>query len=74
NPTTVINYSTAKAGHVTLKVYDLLGREISTLVDGIKGAGKYSVTFDASKLSSGIYFYDLKPDDFTSRKKMMLIR
>jgi hypothetical protein len=74
NPTTVINYTTTKASHVTLKVYDLLGREIATLADGIKGAGKYSVTFDASKLSSGIYFYNLKTDDFTSIKKMMLIR
>jgi hypothetical protein len=59
NPTTTINYQLQKAGSVSLKVYDMLGREVATLVNGEKTAGYYSATFDASRLSSGTYIYRL---------------
>ncbi len=56
NPSTLINYQLPEQGRVSIKVYDLLGREVANLVDGMKETGYYSVTFDGSKLSSGIYF------------------
>jgi len=74
NPTTNIKFAVSKAGFVNLKVYDLAGREISSLVNENLSAGTYSYTFDASKLSSGIYFYTLKANDFSETKKMMLIK
>ncbi|MDP1678107.1 MAG: T9SS type A sorting domain-containing protein [Bacteroidota bacterium] len=74
NPTTTINYIFPKAGNVMLKVYDVLGREVATLVDEYKGIGSYSVEFDASKLSSGMYFYKLTSDNFSKVKKMMLVK
>ncbi len=60
--------------NVSLKVYDILGREVATLVNETKKPGKYSVKFNASKLSSGIYFYTLRAGDFTAIKKMILLR
>ncbi len=74
NPTTMIGYQLSKASHVTLKVYDLLGKEISTLVDEFKSAGKYQVQFSIHniKLSSGIYFYTLHAENLVSSKKMIL--
>ena len=57
NPITTITYSLPKASNVTLKVYDILGRELVTLVDEFKSEGQYSVLFNASSLASGIYFY-----------------
>jgi hypothetical protein len=74
NPSTIINYQVPNAGFVSLKVYDLLGREVSTLVNEVKTQGKYSVTFDASNLTSGIYIYQLKSNGFSSVKKMVLMR
>lgn len=74
NPSTVINYRLAKAGKVVLKIYDLLGREISTLVDGEKAAGSYSVTFNATNLASGMYIYVIKTDGFVSSNKMILLK
>jgi hypothetical protein len=74
NPSTTINYSIAKASKVVLKIYDLLGKEVSTLVDGNKAAGRYSVTFNASNLPSGIYIYMLKSDGFASNNKMILLK
>jgi len=56
NPTTFINYQLPEPSKVTLKVHDILGREVATLVDGIKDAGYHTATFDGSKFSSGIYF------------------
>jgi hypothetical protein len=56
NPTTLINYQLPVASNVTLKVFDVLGREIATLVDGMKEAGDYTISFDGSHLSSGVYF------------------
>lgn len=74
NPSTVINYSLAKSGNITLKVYNILGSEVATLVDEFVDAGKHSVKFNASDFTSGIYFYTIKADNFTSTKKMMLMK
>ncbi len=74
NPTTVINYNLNKASNVTLKIYNSLGEEIKTLVNKRQLTGKYYVTFNASKLSSGIYFYTIHTDDNASVKKMILLK
>ncbi len=74
NPTTQIKYSIAKAGVVTLKVYDILGRQVADLVNKYQDAGKYSVDFNASRLASGVYVYRIESSSFTSVKKMMLIK
>jgi len=74
NPTTSIKFAVTKAGFVSLKIYDLSGREISSLVNDNLAAGTYNYSFDASKLSSGIYFYKMKADGFSETKKMMLIK
>ena len=74
NPTTNINYSIPKSGFVNLKVFDVLGREVATLVNGTKVAGNYTVDFDGSGLSSGVYFYRIEAGDFISMKKMMLTK
>ena len=74
NPSTVIKYSVAKAGHVRLVVYNLVGEEVSVLVDGMVEEGFYQVRFDASNLPSGIYLYKLISGDFTATKKMNLIK
>jgi len=74
NPNTVISYQLAAGNRVTLKVYDILGRLVKTLVDEYKPRGEYSVNFDASNLSSGVYFYQLKAGTFTATKKLLLIK
>jgi len=74
NPSTTISYSVARNSLVSLKVYDILGIEIARLVNETKEPGNYSVSFDASKLSSSIYFYTLQTNDFIKTNKMMLIR
>ena len=74
NPTTVIRYSIPKAGNVELKVYNVLGVEVANLVSKHQDAGNYQVTFDASKLSSGIYFYTLKTNNILLTKKMTLVK
>ena len=74
NPTTTIKYSIKKAGLVTLKVYDILGKEITTLVNENKTAGNYSVNFNASNLPSGIYFYRLKSGSFLATKKLIFMK
>ena len=74
NPTTKIKYDLPKSGHVILKVYDILGRELTTLVNEEKPAGSYEVRFNGSNLSSGIYFYKIQAGDYTSVKKMVLIK
>ena len=74
NPTTVITYQTAKASSVKLIIYDMTGREIATLVNGEKAAGSYSVPWNASNISSGVYFYKLTADNFSQVKKMVLIK
>ncbi len=74
NPTTTIQYSLANTGNVSLKVYDILGREVATLVNGRQTAGEYTVQFNAANLASGIYFYRLQAGDFVQTKKMMLVK
>ncbi|MEI7811355.1 MAG: T9SS type A sorting domain-containing protein [Ignavibacteria bacterium] len=74
NPTTNIKYSIAKPGIVSLKIFDVIGKEVAVLVNQDQTAGTYHVQFDASHLSSGIYFYKLQSGDFTSVNKMMLIK
>jgi hypothetical protein len=82
NPSTTIKYSiptviasgTTQSQLVTLRVYDILGNEIATLVNEEKPAGSYEVNFDASRLTSGIYFYKLQAGSFVATKKMILLR
>lgn len=74
NPTTKIRFSLQRSGETTLKVFDLLGREVATLVSGSLLAGVYETTFDASMLSSGSYFYRLVTGAGVQTRKMMLIR
>lgn len=74
NPSTTINYQVKEAGLVKLTVFNLLGQAVQTLVNEQKVNGAYSATFDASALSSGFYFYRLEVNDFTSTKRMMLIK
>ncbi|MBK8984269.1 MAG: T9SS type A sorting domain-containing protein [Ignavibacteria bacterium] len=74
NPSTTISYEIPVDGAVSLKIFDMSGKEVMNLVDGVKNAGYYSINFNASNLSSGIYFYKLSANDFTSVKKMMLVK
>jgi hypothetical protein len=74
NPVTKINFAIPKSGLVTIKVYDITGKEVSTLVNEVKNAGSYSVDFTANNISSGVYFYKISAGDFSSVKKMMLIK
>ncbi|MBS1494209.1 MAG: endonuclease [Bacteroidetes bacterium] len=74
NPTTKINFAVPYRSFVTLKVYDLNGREVSALVNNILQAGTYQYEFDAAALPSGTYFYKLETSDFTSTKKLILIK
>lgn len=74
NPSTVINYQLPVSGKATLKVYDVLGNEVATLVNEEKPAGTYEINFDASRLTSGIYFYSLKTGSFVETKRMVLLK
>ena len=74
NPTTTIAYQIPNDGKVTIKIFDVTGREVTTLVDEFKSSGQYSVKFDASRLSSGIYFYSIRSGDYNAVKKMSLIK
>jgi plastocyanin len=74
NPSTNIKYSIAKAGYVTLKIYDMLGNEVNTLVSQRLSPGNYSAEFHADGLPSGIYLCQLKSGNFSSTKKMILMK
>ncbi len=74
NPSTTIRYALPQRSHVTLKIFDLFGRELATLVNETKDAGNYSVQWNASTLSSGVYFYRLQARSFSATKKLILIR
>lgn len=74
NPATTIEYSIPQAGLVTIKIYDILGREVTNLVNEEKLAGNHKVNFNASGLSSGIYFYKLQAGSYIETKKMLLLK
>ena len=74
NPTTTINYQLPISSYLTLKVYNLLGQDIATIFEGVQSAGNYSVTFDASGLTGGIYLYQLKAGNFVENKKFILLK
>jgi hypothetical protein len=74
NPTTIISYQLPMNSIVTLKIYDVLGRGIETLVNNRQSAGSHSVTFNASSLSSGVYFYKLEAGNFIQTKKLVVIK
>ncbi|MEN8193888.1 MAG: T9SS type A sorting domain-containing protein [Bacteroidota bacterium] len=74
NPTTEINFSIPESGLVTLKIYNVLGQEVAELVNDVKSAGSYQVTFDASDLTSGMYVYTITAGNYTAVKKMMLLK
>ncbi len=74
NPSTQIKYSIAQAGFVKLKIYDVMGRLVDELVDGYREANSYTIIYNASKLTSGIYFYRLESNSFTKTKRMLLVK
>ncbi|PJA96551.1 MAG: hypothetical protein CO129_05955 [Ignavibacteriales bacterium CG_4_9_14_3_um_filter_34_10] len=74
NPSTKIVYAVPSKSNVTLKVYNLLGQEVATLVNTVKNVGRYELNFNATNLPSGVYFYSLTAGNFTSTKKMMLLK
>ncbi len=74
NPVTSIKYQIPKNTFVTIKIYDILGKEVRTLVNEVKSAGNYSIMFDASSLSSGVYFYKISAGEFSDVKRMVLIK
>ena len=74
NPTTTIQYALSSAQFVKITVFDVLGRELATLVNDVKSSGRYTATWDATGLPSGVYFYRMVTPSFTSFKKMLLVR
>jgi hypothetical protein len=74
NPSTIINYFVPEESFVSIKVYDFLGREVSTLVSEIKSTGSYELSFNASSLPSGTYFYVMTADNYSTTKKMVLMK
>jgi photosystem II stability/assembly factor-like uncharacterized protein len=74
NPSTMIKYAIPQDGNVSLKVFNIVGKEVAALVNGYQKAGLYNISFDAHYLPSGIYFYTLKSDNFTDTKKLILIK
>jgi hypothetical protein len=74
NPSTTIKYSVAERSNVAIKVYDMLGKEVASLVNTVKDAGSYEVDFSAQNLASGMYVYSITAGNFTSSKKMMLLK
>ncbi|MBS1494673.1 MAG: T9SS type A sorting domain-containing protein [Bacteroidetes bacterium] len=74
NPSTIINYQLANNSFVSIKIFDISGREVSSLVNEVKDAGYYSVQFDAKSLPSGTYFYKLSTDKFSDVKKMVVVK
>jgi hypothetical protein len=74
NPSTIISYQLPQDSNARLTVYDVMGREITKLVDGYKSAGNYEITFDASGLVSGVYFVRLEAGEFTATQKLLLIK
>src|SRR5438128_11005409 len=74
NPQTNVEFSVPRISNVTIKIYDINGKEIVKLIDGTVHAGVNRITYDASGLASGIYFYSMKTNEFSETKKMLLIK
>jgi hypothetical protein len=74
NPTTVVSFQLPEASNVRLVVYDILGREVSVLVNERKAAGSYSVSFDAQGMASGMYLYRLQAGNFVQTRKLLLLK
>ncbi len=74
NPSTEIRYAVPAEAHVTLKIYNLLGQEVASLVDEVKEAGHHTVSWNAADQASGVYFYSLQTDDFSATKKMVFMK
>jgi hypothetical protein len=74
NPATKIDYTVARAGHVRLSVYNVLGEEVATLLNEDLQPGTYQAVFDASRMASGVYYYKMTAGSFTETKKMMLVK
>jgi len=74
NPSTVIKYTLPEASHVTMEVFDMLGRQVAVLQDGVMKAGSHTVTFDAGTLASGIYLYRLNANNRTEVRQMVLVK
>jgi len=74
NPSTNISYSLPRSSFVTISVYNILGQKVKTLINKNESAGNYTVNFDASRLSSGVYFYSLKAGNYIQTKKMILMK
>jgi TctA family transporter len=74
NPSTTIRYSLPQSGQVKLIVYDVLGRQVATLIDEKQNAGVFAITFNAARLTSGVYFYRLNIGTFTQTKKMLMLK
>ena len=74
NPSTQIKFSIVNNERISFKVYDILGKEVATLVNEVKPAGDYNIRFDASRLASGVYIYQIKAGSFIKSHKMILLK
>jgi hypothetical protein len=74
NPSTMLSFALPQSGLTTLKVYNILGQEVATLLNGFEKSGVHQVLFDAATLSSGVYFYKLQSGNFVQSKKMVLLK
>jgi len=74
NPSTIIKYQIAEKTNVSIKVYDMLGKEVATLVNEVVNAGEQTVKFDASNLSTGVYVYRIQAGSFSATKKMIFVK
>ena len=74
NPTTMINFAVPEAGHVSVKVYNMLGQEVATLVNEVRDAGNHTVTFDAAGLTNGVYLYVMESGSFSETRRMTLLK
>jgi hypothetical protein len=74
NPTTRILFDIPRSGIIRISIYDILGREVAILIDQLMNAGSYKIDFDATAISSGVYFYKLQADGFSDTKKMIIMK
>jgi len=74
NPSTAFRFTLPEAAHVTLSIYDVLGREVVRLVDAVKEVGVHTITWNAAQMPSGVYFYQLQAGDFKQSRQMLLMK